>query len=330
MIQALAKLLGGNLGAITASGGGAGFWLPESGSTLAPSVDASWSLVYWISTFFFVLITFLVVFFVIRFRHREGHRAEETATHNTPLEVFWTAVPLAIVVVLFWQAYKAYLHMITPPDNAYEIQVTAQKWNWLFTYPNGYISPDLHVEQDTAIQLVMSSEDVLHSFFVPEFRVKQDVVPGRYTKVWFEATVPGEYDLFCTEYCGKDHSSMLAKVVVHERGMFDPWLAEVSDIFKDRSLPEVGELLYNQRGCRQCHSVDGSAGTGPTFLGVYGSTHGLMDGSSVTVDENYIRESILEPRAKITQGYDAVMPTYQGRLKDKEITAIVEYLKSLQ
>jgi cytochrome c oxidase subunit 2 len=328
MIQNLLHRISDLFGGITA--GGAGFWLPDQTSTVAGDFDATWGLVYWISVFFFVLITFLVIWFAIRFRHREGHRAEGTATHNTPLEVFWTAIPLLIVVVLFWKGYKSYLNMVTPPENAYEVQVTAQKWNWLFTYPNGYISPDLHVEQDTPVRLVMSSQDVIHSFFVPEFRVKQDVVPGRYTKLWFQAVKPGEYDIYCTEYCGTDHSSMLAKVIVHEPGMFDPWLEEASDIFRDRSLPEVGELLYNQRGCKQCHTVDGSAGTGPTFYGVYGSSHGLADGGSVTVDENYIRESILEPRAKITAGYDAVMPTYQGRLKDKEITAIIEYLKTLQ
>lgn len=314
-------------GPAVAQGGGA--WLPRQSSTVAAEVDATWALVYWISAFFFVLITFLVVWFVLRFRSREGHRAERTATHNTPLEVFWSVIPLAIVVVLFWQGFATYVNMATPPQNSYEIQVRAQKWNWEFTYPNGHISAELHVPIDTPVRLVMTSVDVIHSFFVPEFRVKQDVVPGRYSSVWFEATLPGEYDLFCSEYCGKDHSAMLAKVVVHEPGMFETWLAEAADIFKDRALWEVGELLYNQRGCKQCHSVDGSPNTGPTFLGVWGSEHELADGSRVLVDENYVRESMLYPQAKVVAGYEPVMPTYQGRLKDEEITAIIEYLKTL-
>jgi cytochrome c oxidase subunit 2 len=305
------------------------FWLPRQGSTLARDVDLNWDLVFWISVFFFALVTFLMFFFVIRFRARKGRAAEPSASHNTPLEILWSVIPTLLVMVLFWQGYKTFLDFATPPQNSYEVLVTAQKWNWQFTYPNGYVDANLHVPKDTPVQLVMSSEDVIHSFYVPEFRVKRDVFPGRYSKIWFEANELGEYDIFCTEYCGTEHSSMLAKLVVHELADFDSWLEAASDWMSTMSPAEAGQVLYEQRGCKQCHSVDGATGIGPTFLGLFGRERPLADGSTITVDENYIRESILEPQARIAAGYDPVMPTYQGRLKEEEITAIIEYQKTL-
>jgi cytochrome c oxidase subunit 2 len=169
----------------------------------------------------------------------------------------------------------------------------------------------------------------MHSFYVPEFRIKRDVIPGRYSKAWFEALQTGRYDILCTEYCGTSHSSMLANLYVHERGEFDAWLEDASNFLARMPPAEAGGLLYNQRGCKQCHSLDGSAGTGPSFLGLYGSRHALASGEMIEVDENYVRESILMPQAKIVAGYEPVMPTYQGRLKDEEIGAIIEYLKTL-
>jgi cytochrome c oxidase subunit 2 len=199
----------------------------------------------------------------------------------------------------------------------------------MFTYPNGYIDSQLHVPVDTAVKLTMTSEDVLHSFFVPDFRIKRDVIPGRYTRLWFTAVETGEYDIFCTEYCGTNHWNMLSKLVVHERAEFDSWLEEASDFLSKMPPAEAGEMLYNMRGCKQCHSVDGSPGIGPSFLGKFGSEEQLLTGETVVVEENYIRESILDPQARIVAGYDPVMPTYQGRLKDEEITAIIEYMKTL-
>ena len=173
------------------------------------------------------------------------------------------------------------------------------------------------------------SADVIHALFVPAFRVKRDVMPGRYTDVWFEATHPGEYDLYCAEYCGTSHSTMLAKVIVHPVGEFEPWLVEASDFLSRMPPAEAGQLLYEQRGCPQCHSMDGSTGTGPTFLGLFGSMEQLEGGGAVLVDENYVRESILNPQANVTAGYDPVMPTFQGRLRDEEIAAIIEFMKTL-
>jgi cytochrome c oxidase subunit 2 len=183
---------------------------------------------------------------------------------------------------------------------------------------------------DTAVRLVLSSEDVIHSFFVPSFRVKMDAVPGRYTKSWFRATRPGEYDVFCAEYCGTSHSDMRTAVVVHPPGEFEKWLEGASNLLATLPPAEAGARLYTTRGCAQCHSVDGRSGTGPTLQGLFGHPVPLQGGGSVTADENYLRESLLAPESKVVAGYQPVMPTYKGRLKDGEITAIIEYLKTLE
>jgi cytochrome c oxidase subunit 2 len=311
--------------------GAARVWMPEQASTVAPTVDFAFYFVYWVSAFFAVLITGLIVLFAVRYRHRRGVRekADPTPHHNLALEAAWTIPPTLLVVAFFWVGFRGFMDLATPPENAYEIQVTAQKWNWLFTYPGGYVDPDLHVPVDTPVRLVMSSQDVIHSFFVPAFRVKRDVVPGRYAKAWFEATRPGEFQLFCAEYCGTSHSKMLAKVVVHPTGEFERWLKDASN-FLDRMPPEqAGEKLYQQRGCPQCHSVDGKGGIGPSFLNLFGYPQPLTGGGAVVADEDYIRSSILQPQAQIVAGYEPVMPTFQGRLTDREIGAIIAYMKSL-
>jgi cytochrome c oxidase subunit 2 len=305
------------------------FWMPPQVSTVARNVDWLFQFILGISVFFFLLIVILMVVFVVRYRRREGREAEASPSHNMALELTWSAIPLVLVVVIFFFGFRGFLDMATPPANAYEILVDGQRWNWTFTYPNGYADADLHVPVDRPIRLVMTSADVIHSLYVPAFRIKADLVPGRYAKAWFEATEPGEYDLFCAEYCGTSHSDMLAQVVVHPVGEFEIWLDRASDFLETMSPAEAGRKLYQVRGCQQCHSVDGTGKTGPTLLGVFGHSQLLSDGSSVVADENYIRESILEPAARVVAGYEPVMPTYQGRIKDEEITAMIEYLKSL-
>ena len=304
------------------------FWMPPQVSTVAHNVDWLFNFILAISVFFFVLIVAVMVVFVIRYRRREGVGAEASPSHNLPLEMTWTGIPVVIVIVIFFFGFKGYLDMATPPANAYEILVEGQKWKWSFSYPNGYIDENLHVPVNRPIQLVMSSQDVIHSLYVPAFRVKRDVVPGRYAKVWFEATEPGEYDLFCAEYCGTGHSDMLAHVIVHPPGEFEAWLEKASNFLETMSPVDAGRKLFQVRGCAQCHSMDGSAKTGPTLLDVFGSQVKLSNGTTVTVDENYIRESILEPAAQVVAGFEPVMPTFQGRLKDAEIMAIIEYLKA--
>ena len=315
---------------LAAAGSAGTFWMPPEASTSAGEVDGLFTFVLWVCIAFFVLIVVLMAAFVIRYRRRDGREPEPSPDHNTRLEVTWTVIPMILVVVIFAWGFKVFLDMNTPPGDAYEVQVTAQKWKWLFTYPNGHVDENLHVPLDRPVKVVMTSEDVIHSFYVPAFRIKRDVVPGRYSTLWFRATRAGTFQVFCAEYCGDGHSDMLASVVVHEPGGFETWLAKASSQMASLSPAQAGEHLYRTRGCAQCHSVDGKAGIGPTFKGLFGHTVALRGGATVTADENYVRESILDPQAKVVAGFDPVMPTYKGRISDKDITAIVAYLRSLE
>ncbi len=307
------------------------FWLPKQSSTIAAEIDWVWGFIFWLSAIFFVIIVGLTILFAIQYRARPGYAtARKHSSHNMTLELTWTIIPSLLIIPIFWFGFKAYLDMTVPPANSYEIGVTAQRWAWMFTYPNGYVDENLHVPVDRPVKLVMQSEDVIHSFFVPNFRVKRDIVPGRYNIAWFEATEAGEHVIFCTEYCGTGHSDMLSKVVVHPAGEFEPWLEDASNFLDKLAPAEAGAMLYNMRGCKQCHTVDGTIRIGPSFKGAWGAEHALSDGSKVTVEENYVRQSILDPASQVVAGYDAVMPTYKGRLKDQEITAIIAYIKSLQ
>ena len=302
---------------------------PEPRSTTAEQVDDLFYFILLVSAFFFAIIVGVMVLFLVKYREQPGGAVQRSPSHNNALEITWTVVPAIFVGAIFFWGFVGYLDMRQPPDNSYEIQVTAKKWSWSFTYPNGHIDNNLHVPEDRPVRLVMSSDDVIHSLYIPAFRLKMDVIPGRYTTTWFESEMPGEYTLFCAEYCGTQHSKMLAKVVVHPSGEFEKWLADAANFLETVTPIQAGEILYQRRGCIQCHSVDGAAKVGPTFKDVFGTNQALTDGTSVTVDENYLRESILEPQAKVRAGYKPVMPTYQGQLKDEEISALIAYIKSL-
>ncbi|MBN2328837.1 MAG: cytochrome c oxidase subunit II [Candidatus Omnitrophica bacterium] len=305
------------------------FWMPPQASTLAPEVDWVFYLILWICIFFFVLIVALMTWFVLHYRKREGHAEEETAHHSMALELTWTIIPLILVVLIFYFGFKTYLRMKVAPANALEIYVIGQKWNWFFQYPNGHIDEDLHLPVDTPVQLIIRSEDVTHSLFIPAFRIKMDAVPGRYTRAWVRAREEGVFPVYCAEYCGTQHSDMLADAIVHEPGLYEVWLEKASNLLNTMTPVEAGQYLVNKR-CSQCHSVDGTADVGPSFLGVWGREETLADGSTSVVEENYIRESILEPSVKIAAGYENVMPSFKGKLKEEEITAIIEYLKTLK
>jgi len=309
---------------------GDSFWLPAQRSTYAQDVDKVFHFILYLSIFFFLLIVLLMVYFVLKYRQREGQGPEPSPAHNTFLEVTWTVIPLILVCVIFYMGFTGFMNMANPPENAYEINVTGMKWKWMFTYPNGYTDESLHVPVDRPIRLILTSQDVIHSLYIPAFRMKMDVVPGRYHKAWFNATEPGEYDVYCAEFCGTGHSDMITKAVVHPPGEFEKWLETASDFLSTLPPAQAGAELYKRRGCSQCHSVDGKANTGPTFQNLFGHPVQLKDGSTVEADENYIRESILNPQAKVVAGYQPVMPTYKGKLKDEEILAIIEYLKTLK
>ena len=306
------------------------FWLPEQASTSAPGIDFVFDFVLWLSVFFFLLIVILMVLFVIRHRAKDPGEMGPPIHHNNILEFTWTAIPTLLVVFIFWVGFRGFLDLSTPPANAYEIQVTGQQWQWLFTYPTGYVDGELHVPVDQPVQLVMTSDDVIHSFFIPSFRVKRDVFPGRYSKVWFQAVEPGTYRIFCAEYCGTQHSTMLANCVVHPPGEFEPWLEKASNFLDTVTPEEGGKMLFSMRGCTQCHNVTEQNKIGPGLGGLFGKSRTFQDGTSMVADENYIRQSILEPQAHIVAGFDPVMPSQQGRLNEQELGALIAYIKTLQ
>lgn len=305
------------------------FWMPPQASTFSPEVDWVFYFIFYISVFFFLLIVALAFFMVIRYRRRPGVEVQSSPSHNTALEIVWSIIPIIIVVLIFFFGFRGFANMAFRPSGSYDIQVEAQKWSWSFRYPNGYVDKDLHVPKDQPVVLTMKSLDVIHSFFVPQFRIKRDVVPGRYNKVWFEASQAGTYDVFCAEYCGTEHSNMHSLVVVHEPGEFEQWMENAANYLATLPPEEAGAQLFQKRGCNQCHSVDGSAATGPTLKGIFGHEQPLQRGATALVDENYLRESMLNPSAKIVAGFDNVMPTYQGRLKEEEIDFLIAYIKSL-
>ena len=308
--------------------------LPPAKSTVADSYDQLFEFVHVSSLILTIGILVAIAYFIIKYRRRSENEVTPVITHNNALEITWSVIPLIMVLFIFGWGYQIFLNMTTPPDDAYEIQVTAQKWLWRFQYENGASTTgELHVPEDRPVRLVMSSNDVIHSFFVPDFRIKQDVVPGRYTSVWFNATDTTRSTIFCTEYCGTDHSNMTGTVVVHTQEEFETWLTENAGGASkpaDMAPAEWGEQLVKENACNTCHSVDGTQLVGPSWLGKFGSEEPLADGTTVTVDENYLRESILQPGAQIVEGYDNVMPPYQGQLSDEQINAIIEYIKTLK
>jgi len=305
--------------------------LPKQASTLAPGVDLIFWFVTFLNIFFFVLITGLVLLFVRKYRRRSPNDITPHITHNQKLEIIWSVVPLFILIGLFFWGFHQYVNAQIAPANSIEIQVTGKKWVWQFEYPDGMRTLNsFHVPVNRPVRLVLSSEDVIHSFFVPSFRIKKDAVPGRYTEEWFNATEPGVYQVFCTEYCGKGHSDMLAKIYVDNEEQYQKWLVEGDEEIKKMPLPELGHLVWENRGCQTCHSLDGTRGQGPSWKGIYGQVHHMADGSDIKVDENYIRESILEPQAHVVAGFEPVMPTFKGLLRDREILGAIEYIKTLK
>lgn len=307
----------------------AGFWLPDAAST-NPAMDRVFNLTLIISSLLFALVVGLMVLFVVRYRRRPGRVAPKSPSHNMLLEATWTGIPIVIVGVIFYQGFVAYMTMQTAPPGCYDLRVTARQWSWQFIYPNGYIDKELHVPAGEPVRLTMSSEDVLHGLWIPALRVKQDVVPGRYTTMWFQADKVGTYDLLCTQFCGDEHSNMLSAVVVQNRKDYDAWLKDAANYLKTLPPAEAGKVLFTRRGCSQCHSIDGTAGTGPSLKGIYGKPQKMNDGKTVDADDNYIRESILDPQAKVVAGYQPVMSTYKGLVSDDEITALIEFIKTLK
>lgn len=307
------------------------FMLPPQKSTIAEGTDALFHFINITSITLLIGITIAIVYFSWKYRRRSENDVTPVITHNSKLEIAWSVIPLILVLIVFAWGLNGYVNLITPPDDAYEIRVVGKSWLWEFHYETGFVSVnELHVPANRPVKLVMSSDDVLHSFYIPDFRIKMDVLPNRYTSVWFEAMEPGESTIFCTEYCGTAHSNMMATTFVHTQEDFETWLITAGSADDDMNPVELGEQLVTRNACTTCHSADGTRLVGPTFQGLWRAERVMESGETLIADENYIRESILEPNAKITRGYQPVMPSYAGSLNDRQIDAIIEYIKTLQ
>ena len=304
-----------------------GFQLfPEQASTLAAQVDYLYFFLIAVSLFFSVLIFFLIYIFAVRYRRKSEHEVPEQIPGLLKLEMLWSVIPFLLCMVVFVWGATLYFDTYSPPKDALEYYVVGKQWMWHIQHPTGQREiNELHVPTGQPIKLTMATEDVIHSFYIPAFRVKRDVVPGRYTTMWFEATKPGEYHLFCAEYCGTKHSQMGGRVVVMEPADYQNWL---SGGVANEPLEVIGEKKFRQLACHTCH-IDKPDARGPSLVGVFGEPVRLQNGRTVTVDETYIRESILNPNAKIAAGYRPVMPTFKGQIDEVGLLQITAYIKSL-
>lgn len=300
-------------------------WLPEGVSTLAPEIDRLFYFVTDVSIIIFVGVVAAMVYFMVKYRRRGPDDRPEPVKESKIVEISWVVIPTILVLIVFTWGFQGYVKLHVAPTNSYEIQVRGYKWGWEFTYPNGVTSAELHVPVDRPVRLQMSSSDVIHSFYIPVMRVKQDVLPNRYSFVWFEATKQGSYDVFCTEYCGTAHSGMITNVVVESQQAFNQWVQTGGR--EDLSPLELGEALYTQKACATCHSLDGSPGIGPSWEGIYLSERPLASGGTVIADVNYLRESIIYPNEKVVEGYQPIMPPY-ANLTDEELNSLITFIKA--
>lgn len=305
-------------------------FLPENISNVLTQFDLLFYVIFWLSlVLLFGLLIFGFYFVLDGKRRNKNELARKQITHNIKLEIIWTVIPFFIVMIIFIWGFKEYMAMRTSPPNALEIYVRGYKWKWEFTYPNGKVILDrLVVPANRPVKLILTSSDVLHSFYLPNLRIKRDAIPNRYTILPFEANKLGQFHILCTEYCGQSHSKMLALLEVVA---VDEYFAFLNEVDFDESIPlsESGKKLYSSKGCNACHSIDGSDGTGPTWKGLWMKKREFTDGTSAVANEEYIVESIYYPNRKIVKGYPAAMASYQTLLKDIEVKAIIEYIKEI-
>ncbi len=321
-------------------------FLPEEASTYAAQVDRLHLFIISTAMVVAAAIAAVTLVFYVRYRRREPEQATPVVEPRAVHEALFVAVPLGFFLLWFFIGFPYYVQLQSPPENVMDVYVQAKQWMWKFAYPGGPSSLDvLRVPAGRPVRLLLTSRDVIHSFFVPAFRLKQDVLPGRYTQTWFQATRDGAYPVFCAEYCGLAHSRMRAQVVVMPPESFDAWLAEqrrhlpehqdgapVSQEAVDprSSLVQQGRAVAAEKGCLKCHSLDGEAHIAPTWLDLYGKSERLQDGSTVVANEAYLTESMMLPNAKVVAGYPPIMPTFQGRMTPAEVAAVLEFIKSLR
>ena len=301
--------------------------VPESASSFSWKVDALYFYLSGVTLFFTLLISTVLIFFVIRYRRRTPYEIPRPVAGSHKLETLWTIIPFIIAMTMFGWGAQVYFDQYRPPTNAIEVYVVGKQWMWKLQHATGQREiNELHVPVGRKIKLIMTSEDVIHDFFVPAFRTKMDVVPGRYTTLWFEATKPGKYHLFCAEYCGMNHSGMTGSVIVMEPREFDNWLGGNTS---NLTPAAAGQGLYQTLGCASCHGANGEGGRGPALIGVFGKQSQIQGGQTVRVDEAYLRESIINPQAKIVAGFGPIMPTFQGQVSEDQLVQMIAYLKSL-
>lgn len=300
--------------------------VPEQASTVAARVDGLFLYLTVVTVFFTALIAVLIIAFAIRYRRRPGNEVPGPVKEFLQLEIAWSVIPLLLCLVMFFWGADVYLALAQPPDNALEVYVVGRQWMWKLQHPEGQREINtLHIPVDVPVKLIMTSEDVIHSFFVPAFRTKQDVVPGRYTTTWFQATKVGTYHLFCAEYCGTGHSQMIGQVIVMEQADYESWLGSSAD----GSMALEGRKLFSKLQCITCHTGTSEA-RAPVLEGLYNRRVVLNDGQVIRADENYFRESILQPAAKVVAGYRPIMPTYQDQINEEELVRVIAFLKALQ
>jgi cytochrome c oxidase subunit 2 len=299
---------------------------PEQASTIAGRVDALYYFLVAVSAFFVLLIFFLIFLFAIKYRRRSEDEQPRPILANIPLEVAWMVIPFTLVMIMFVWGASLYFTVFSPPPDALEIFVVGKQWMWEVQHPEGRREiNELHVPIGYPVKLTITSQDVIHSFYIPAFRIKMDAVPGRYTSTWFQASKTGTFHLFCAEYCGAAHAGMGGWVVVMKPSEYEQWLRTGAP---EEPLAAAGERLFQRLGCSGCHSPN-SVVRAPLLDGIYGKPVPLQSGHVVLADESYIRDSILLPQKDIVAGYAPVMPSFQGRISEEELMQIIAYIRSL-
>ena len=303
-------------------------FFPEQASQQAANVDALYFFLLAVSAFFSALIAILIVFFAVRFRRRSDTEVGEAIHGSLALELMWTFIPLGITMVMFVWGAVTFFHMTRPPQNAMEIYVVGKQWMWKLEHMDGAREiNELHLPVGRPVKLIMGSEDVIHSFFIPDFRVKADVVPGRFNTMWFTASKPGKYHIFCTQYCGTKHSNMIGWATVMEPAEYQAWVA---GNVTGGTMAENGAKLFSDLSCNTCHLDSGQTqGRGPSLRNLYGRQVLLQRLETTVADDAYLRESILNPQAKIVSGFQPLMPTYQGLVTEEQLLQLIAYVKSL-
>ncbi len=306
-------------------------------SNLSKGVDTAFLVILSVSFFFLIGLTIVLIYFIYRFNKKRNPVASQIEG-NDKLEVVWTVIPLLLVLAMFWFGWTGWKPLYSdPPEDAMPIKTIARMWNFNFVYENGKRTDTLYVPQGKPVLLNLEAVDVIHSFYIPAFRIKQDMIPGKKIHAWFIGNSPGKYDIFCAEYCGLQHSGMYTAVKVLPQPEFDKWYIDTTAVVATSAAGTplmAGESIIRSLGCIACHSADGTAMTGPTFRGAFGHEVTVITAGqerTIAVDEAYVRQSILEPNADVVKGFNAnLMQTYKGQVNDKDIADIVEYLKSLQ